>query len=97
MQNIFQEKYLIWIVAVLVGVLMISPSFYFHYFDPAYRGIELFGSDAESDYLAQIQEVYDFLCKTASSKSIFIFNEGERTFSNPSYDNPIKESLYDSL
>ena len=45
----------------------------------------------------QIQEVYDFLCKTASSKSIFIFNEGERTFSNPSYDNPIKESLYDSL
>ena len=59
MQNIFQEKYLIWIAAVLVGVLMISPSFYFHYFDPAYRGIELFGSDAESDYLAQIQEVYD--------------------------------------
>ena len=38
---------------------MIIPSFYFHYFDPAYRGIELFGSDAESDYLAQIQEIYD--------------------------------------
>ncbi|MEK9170186.1 MAG: hypothetical protein AAB674_00885 [Patescibacteria group bacterium] len=59
MPEIFQEKYLIWFVAVLVGVLMIIPSFYFHYFDPAYRGIELFGSDAESDYLAQIQEIYD--------------------------------------
>ncbi len=59
MQGIFQEKYLIWLMAVLVGALMIAPSFYFHYFDPAYRGIEFFGSDAESDYLAQIREVYD--------------------------------------
>lgn len=43
----------------MIGVLMIAPSFYFHYFDSAYRGIELFGSDAETDYLAQIQEIYD--------------------------------------
>lgn len=59
MTAIFKEKYLIWLAAVFVGALMIAPSFYFHYFDSAYEGIEFFGSDAESDYLAQIQEVYD--------------------------------------
>lgn len=55
----FKENYLIWVIAVAIGILMIAPSFYFHYFDPAYRGIEFFGSDAEPDYLSQIQEIYD--------------------------------------
>src|SRR3989344_2571736 len=53
------EDYSILLVALAVGVLMIGPSFYFRYFDPAYQGIEFFGSDAESDYLAQVQEIYD--------------------------------------
>ena len=58
-RNFFQEKYLIWIIAVFIGILMIAPSFYFRYFGGAYRGIDFFGSDAETAYLAQVQEIYD--------------------------------------
>ncbi|MDP3999622.1 MAG: hypothetical protein Q8P76_03475 [bacterium] len=52
-------KYWIIIIAFIIGALIAGPALYFHYFDPAYQGIEFFGSDAEDDYLAQIQEVYD--------------------------------------
>ena len=77
MWEILKEKYLIWLVAILVGVLMIAPSFYFHYFDAAYRGIELFGSDAESDYLAQIQEIYDGYW---SSGNIYLADQKEALY-----------------
>src|SRR3989344_2415460 len=53
------EDYLIIAVAILVGALTVAPAFYFRYFDPAYRGIEFFASEAEPSYLAQIQEIYD--------------------------------------
>ena len=54
-----KENYLIWVIAVAIGILTIAPSFYFRYFDSAYRGFEFFASDAEPSYLAQIQEIYD--------------------------------------
>lgn len=47
------------LVATAVGVLTISASFYFRHFSGQYQGIDMFRSDAELNYLAQIQEVYD--------------------------------------
>ncbi|MDO8499668.1 MAG: hypothetical protein Q7S66_03335 [bacterium] len=55
----FGKKYAIFILAFVIGVLIVFPSAYFHYFDSSYRGIEFFGSSDEAIYLAQIQEVYD--------------------------------------
>lgn len=46
-------------LAVLVGVLMIAPPFYFRYFDGGYQGLDFLGSDHEDFYVAQIQEIYD--------------------------------------
>jgi len=55
----FSKNYLIIILAVIIGILTVAPSIYFRYFDDGYQGIDLFGSDAEYGYLAQIQEIYD--------------------------------------
>lgn len=54
-----KSRYLVLAVCIAVGVTVAAPSWYFHFFEPSYRGIELFGSDAEDAYVALIQEVYD--------------------------------------
>lgn len=59
MLKLIQENWAPLLLAALIGILAISPSFYFHYFDDGYRGIEFFGSDAENHYLGQVQEIYD--------------------------------------
>lgn len=47
------------ILAFVVGALVIAPSLYYRYASGSYRGVEMFRADAELNYLAQIQEVYD--------------------------------------
>lgn len=47
------------VLALIVGTLIIAPSWYFRYESGSYKGVDLFRSDAELNYLAQIQETYD--------------------------------------
>lgn len=54
-----KSEYLVLLFALGIGALIMAPSFYFRYFNPEYQGIDLFRSDAELNYVAQIQEVYD--------------------------------------
>lgn len=46
-------------LAIIVGSIIIAPSFYFRHMSGEYQGVDLFHSDAELNYVAQIQEVYD--------------------------------------
>lgn len=55
----FFKKNSIFIVAFIIGIIIIFPSLYFHYGEKGYRGIEYFGSDGEELYLSQIEEMYD--------------------------------------
>jgi len=55
----FLKKYAFIALALVAGVIIVAPSIYFHFVDPAYRGAEMFGSDAEDFYLAQVREIYD--------------------------------------
>src|SRR3989338_894675 len=59
MFRLVRENWIALLLAILVGILVVFPSFYFRYFDGAYRGIDLFGSGNEDFYLTQIQEIYD--------------------------------------
>jgi putative flippase GtrA len=50
---------LLFFIAIGVGVITVAPQVYFILHAPSYQGIALMGSDAEEDYVAQIQQVYD--------------------------------------
>ncbi|MEK7084201.1 MAG: hypothetical protein AAB932_03140 [Patescibacteria group bacterium] len=57
--KVFFSTYAILFLSIGIGLLMSIPPIYFHYFEPSYRGIELFGSDVEEIYVSQIREIYD--------------------------------------
>ena len=44
-----------------------------------------------------IGEIYNFLCNIAAKNSIFIFDQNERIFSKPKYDEDLKNALYLSI
>ena len=45
----------------------------------------------------EVEEVYNYLCATASKMSIYVFDLNGRVFSKPSYDSEIKDALYNSI
>ena len=55
----WRGRALIALFAICIGLLTAGPALYFHFFDAGYRGIELFGSDAEEVYLAEVGELYE--------------------------------------
>ncbi len=57
--SFFRRHGLPLIVAFVIGVLTIAPSFYFRYFSGQFQGLDLFRSDGELNQLAAIREAYD--------------------------------------
>lgn len=45
----------------------------------------------------EVEEVYNYLCTTASKMSIYVFDLTGRVFSKPIYDSEVKDSLYNSI
>ena len=66
-----KHKY-VFILAILVGVIIVSPYFYFRYYSDAYQGISLGGADEEA-YLTRVQEVRDEHYATAN----YVWAEGK--------------------
>lgn len=57
--NIFKEHYLAIALAIVAGIIAVAPQIYFAFFTDAYSGIHIFKTDAETHYLARINEVYN--------------------------------------
>ena len=57
-KKIIHEHITAIVMAVIVGVIIIAPIIIFR-FDPIYSGIDFFGTDGESSYIAQVHAVYN--------------------------------------
>ncbi len=47
------------VLVLIIGIVSVAPQIYAMYYMPSYAGVTLMGTDAESHYVARIQEVYD--------------------------------------
>lgn len=56
--NFFKNNFQ-YILAFVIGFLIVFPSLHFHFFESGYKGIELLGADGEQVYVAEIREMYD--------------------------------------
>jgi len=60
MKEILKRHWQILSLSIVIGLLFIYPHIYLRTFDSAhFMGVDVLGSDAESHYVARIQEVYD--------------------------------------
>ncbi len=58
LKKIIVDHYLACILAVIVGVILVTPLLIFR-FDSVYQGIDFFGTDGETSYIAQVHAVYN--------------------------------------
>lgn len=61
MCNLFKKlrsHYSAILLAIVVGLISLAPQFYFSHYNPGFKGVQMFGTDAEHDYIANINRAY---------------------------------------
>lgn len=59
MINKFKQHSVVLLLALGVGVVSVAPQLFFIMFSSEYKGIHMFGADAEHHFVARINEVYE--------------------------------------